>query len=236
VRELLCSVTALLTVLLSGACAPAERPPVPSSPEPEPVAAAEPLEVTREPEPEEWAVLETEKGEIWINLFEERAPAHSENFKKLVRQGWYDGSPFHRVIPDFVAQGGGRWVEGSDRTSDVGYELAPEIRTDTRHVRGAVAAARTNDAINPGRRSSGSQFYICLAPQPELDSKYTVFGQVIHGLEVVDQLESGPPGKEGLVPEAEASTIIRAWMRPANEPGSALPDDHSGHAGHSGHQ
>ncbi len=247
-RSTLRSVLALLTLLLAVACAPQDAEPSVDAPAAGPVGvpvddaedapangaaaerADEPEAPTAMPERDEWVVLETDQGEVWINLFEERSPEHAENFKKLVRQGWYDGSPFHRVIAGFVAQGGGKWVGETGLTSDVGYEIAPEIRGDLRHVRGALAAARTSDAVNPRRRSSGSQFYICLRPQPELDQKYTVFGQVIHGLDVVDRLESGPPGKNGILAPGEASVILRAWLRPANEPGSAAPDDHSDHS------
>ena len=176
-------------------------------------------------EPDDWVVLETDVGEIWINVFEERTPAHAENFKKLVRLGWYDGSPFPRVIPGFVAQGGGHWT-ADGRTRDVGYTLPPEIRGSLRHVRGAVAAARQGDQQNPGRRSSGSQFYICLLPQPELDLQYTIFGQVILGLDVLDALRSAAPGQDGALRPEQASVVRRAFIRPANAAGSAATTVH----------
>lgn len=236
------SAAALLLLLLAASCAPPASVPVPEAPQAAPAAPAapaipatvvaveEPTPLASEPGLDEWVVLETDQGEVWIDLFEDRTPEHAENFKKLVRQGWYDGSPFHRVISGFVAQGGGKWAGDEGRTTDVGYEVPAEIRPELRHVRGSLAAARASDARNPRRRSSGSQFYICLQAQPDLDRKYTVFGQVIRGLEVVDRLESGPPGKDGLIPPEEASVILRAWTRPANEPGSAPPDDHTDHS------
>ena len=162
---------------------------------------------------DEWVVLETSAGDVTIDLFEDIAPGHAENFKKLVRQGWYDGSPFHRVIAGFMAQGGGKWG-GPGGVSDVGYTIPAEIHPDTApHLRGSVAAARTN---NPEKASSGSQFYICYAPQPMLDQMgYSVFGKVVSGMENVDKITVGT-GPNGVVTPQESATVIkRAYLAPA---------------------
>ena len=130
------------------------------------------------------ATIETEKGTIVIDLHEDVAPKTVANFVKLANEGFYDGLTFHRVIPGFVAQGGDPKGDGS---GGPGYTLEAEI-SDLSHEKGTVAMARKPDEVNPERRSSGSQFYICLAPQPHLDGQYTIFGQVTEGMETVLRL------------------------------------------------
>ncbi len=133
-------------------------------------------------------VIETAKGKITVELFTEQSPLHAENFKKLVREGFYNGTTFHRVIPQFVIQGGDPNSRSEDRTlhgrGGPGYTVPAEIGID--HKRGYLAAARLGDQVNPRRESSGSQFYICLADLPNLDGGYTVFGRVVEGMDVVD--------------------------------------------------
>jgi len=140
------------------------------------------------------AVISTSLGEIVIRFLEADAPKHVENFKKLTREGFYDGTTFHRVVPGFVIQGGDPLSKDNDRSNDgtggPGYTIPAEIHA--RHVRGSVAAARTGDQVNPRRRSSGSQFYICVAPLPNLDGQYTVFGHVVRGMDVVDRIVAAP--------------------------------------------
>ncbi|MCH7761282.1 peptidylprolyl isomerase [candidate division TA06 bacterium] len=132
--------------------------------------------------------MEFEKGgRIVIELYPEDAPKTVKNFKKLAREGFYDGITFHKVIPGFVVQGGD--PDGTGRGGP-GYNLPPEI-SDRKHLDGTVAAARLPDRVNPDRESSGSQFYICLTPQPQLDGDYTIFGQVIEGMDVVRKVEIG---------------------------------------------
>jgi cyclophilin family peptidyl-prolyl cis-trans isomerase len=92
------------------------------------------------------------------------------------------------VVPDFVVQGGDPDGTG---TGGPGYTVPAEIDKKEHHLRGSVATARTGDQVNPQRASSGSQFYICLEPQPGLDGDYTIFGAVISGMEVVDQIHKG---------------------------------------------
>ena len=139
-------------------------------------------------------VIETTMGAIKIELFTESAPKHAENFKKLTREGFYNGATFHRVIPGFVVQGGDPNSRSQDRSlhgrGGPGYTIPAEIGTD--HKRSYIAAARLGDQVNPERESSGSQFYICLDDLPSLDGAYTVFGRVVEGMEVVDQIAQVP--------------------------------------------
>ncbi|HCK99443.1 MAG TPA: peptidylprolyl isomerase [Candidatus Marinimicrobia bacterium] len=119
------------------------------------------------------------------------APLHAMNFKKLAKAGYFDSTTFHRVIPGFGCQGGDILSRDdniyNDGTGGPGYTIQAEF--GKRHVRGAVAAARAADQVNPEKRSNGSQFYICVEDQSFLDKAgYTVFGQVIKGLDVVDKI------------------------------------------------
>jgi cyclophilin family peptidyl-prolyl cis-trans isomerase len=167
--------------------------------------------------------ISTEFGDILIKLYNE-TPAHRDNFLKLASEGFYDGSLFHRVINQFMIQGGDPTSKDAVAGEAVGsggpgYTLPAEIKPDLIHKKGAVAAARQGDQVNPERRSSGSQFYIVHgrvfnsqelqvleqrmgAPltedqrriysttggAPHLDNAYTVFGEVISGLDVVDKI------------------------------------------------
>jgi peptidyl-prolyl cis-trans isomerase B (cyclophilin B) len=135
-----------------------------------------------------YATVETDRGAIVIELYPEVAPKTVENFEKLVNQGFYNNLSFHRVVAGFVVQGGDPAGNG---TGGPGYDVVGEIKPAEKHLRGTVATARTGDEVNPQRRSSGSQFYICLEPQPGLDGQYTIFGQVIEGMDVVDKIQRG---------------------------------------------
>jgi peptidyl-prolyl cis-trans isomerase B (cyclophilin B) len=135
-----------------------------------------------------YAVLDTDKGTIVIELYPAVAPKTVANFEKLSRDGFYNGLTFHRVEPGFVVQGGDPNGNG---TGGPGYTVPAEISPTEHHLRGTVAMARTGDEVNPQRASSGSQFYICLAPAPFLDQKYTIFGGVVKGMDVVDQIRVG---------------------------------------------
>ena len=133
-----------------------------------------------------YAIIDTERGTIVLELYPEAAPKTVANFETLVNKGFYNGLTWHRVVPDFVIQGGDPDGTGS---GGPGYTVPAEIKE--KHLRGSVATARTGDDVNPQRASSGSQFYICLAPQPSLDGQYTVFGGVIKGMDAVDQIQKG---------------------------------------------
>lgn len=129
------------------------------------------------------AVITLEKGgEIKIEFYPEDAPKTVENFVTLARKGFYDGLTFHRVVPGFVVQGGDPKGNG---TGGPGYTIKAEFNK-RKHVRGTVAMARAQDP-----NSAGSQFYITFGPQPGLDGQYTVFGQVVSGMESVDKIKVG---------------------------------------------
>ena len=127
--------------------------------------------------------IELEKGgSVVIELFPKDAPQTVNNFVKLVNNKFYDGLMFHRVVPGFVVQGGDPSGNG---TGGPGYTIKLEA-SGLKHETGSVAMARkqSND-------SAGSQFYICLAPQPSLDGKYCVFGKVVSGMDLVNKIERG---------------------------------------------
>ncbi|MEO0074503.1 MAG: peptidylprolyl isomerase [candidate division WOR-3 bacterium] len=139
-------------------------------------------------------------GKIKIKLYTKEAPKTTENFIKLVNQGFYNGLTFHRVIPGFVIQGGDPKGDG---TGGPGYTIPAEINANLKHIRGAVATARLSDQVNPTKASSGSQFYICHAPAPHLDGNYTIFGMVVEGMDVVDKIalvKTTPGNNKPIVP------------------------------------
>ncbi len=132
----------------------------------------------------------TEDQIVTITLFDQDAPVTVENFKRLVTKKFYHGTGVHRIIPETLVQMGDPLSRKSDRsktgTGGPGYTLPAEIRR--KHVRGALAMAALPPILNPSRASSGSQFYIVLRPEPDLDKDYTVFGQVTGGLEFLDSI------------------------------------------------
>ena len=133
------------------------------------------------------ATIRTNKGDIVVELDALTAPIHTNNFVFLARQGFYDGLTFHRVVPNFVVQGGD--PSGTGRGGP-GYTLPAEIALP--HHQGVIAMARRPDQVNPEKRSSGSQFYITLKPQPHLDQQgYSVFGRVASGFDVVQKIQKG---------------------------------------------
>jgi cyclophilin family peptidyl-prolyl cis-trans isomerase len=131
------------------------------------------------------ATIKTAKGNIVAELYQD-TPISANNFVTLAKDGFYDGLTFHRVVPGFVIQGGDPLGTGQ---GGPGYTIPAEIKHI--HLRGALAWARTGDQVNPQRASSGSQFYITLAATSDLDGQYTVFGQVIEGMDVVDKIAVG---------------------------------------------
>ena len=140
---------------------------------------------------EDIITLTTDDGVIVIKLDLVNCPKHAENFKKLVKEGYYDGTTFHRVIPGFMIQGGDPKSKNADDrashgTGGPGYTVPAEIKN--KHKRGTVSAARTGDEVNPQRNSSGSQFFICVTETAFLDGQYSAFGEVIEGMDVADKI------------------------------------------------
>jgi peptidyl-prolyl cis-trans isomerase B (cyclophilin B) len=171
--------------------------------------------------------IETSLGDMLVRLYDE-TPAHRDNMIKLINEGFYQDQLFHRVIKDFMIQGGDPHSTGAEKgqrlgTGGVGYTVPAEFHDNLIHKKGALAAARKGDSVNPEKASSGSQFYIVqgrvlrqeeidilkqrgvasfteesaevymtLGGTPHLDGSYTVFGEVIKGLEIIDSIASRP--------------------------------------------
>ena len=158
---------------------------------------------------ENYALIETNKGKMLVKFFPDIAPKHVESFKALIEKNYFNGTTFHRVIPGFVIQGGDPNSKDNDRFNDgmgghagkyfgIGDENNSETWTvpaefnEKPHKRGILSMARSQ---NPD--SGGSQFFICVDNVPQLDNNYTVFGEVISGLEVIDKIvNSSTPGTE----------------------------------------
>jgi len=134
----------------------------------------------------EVAVIETSMGNIEIEFLEDVAPGHVENFKKLAKDGFYNGTTFHRVIPGFMIQGGDPNSKSDDRSSHgsggPGYSIKAEF-SDVPHVRGILSMARSQDVD-----SAGSQFFIVMKESNFLDNNYTAFGKVLSGMDVADKI------------------------------------------------
>lgn len=131
------------------------------------------------------AVIKTEKGEMSVEFFDKDAPGTVENFIKLSKEGFYDGLTFHRVIPDFVVQAG---CPKGDGTGGPGYKIDCELDGENQyHDRGVLSMAHA------GRNTGGSQFFICHSRKntSHLDRNHTVFGKVVDGLDVIDEINQG---------------------------------------------
>lgn len=172
-------------------------------------------------ETETKVLIKTTYGNITVKLYND-TPMHRDNFIELIEKGWYNGSPFHRVIKNFMIQGGGN----SDGRPDPGYTTPAEFRPNHIHKKGVLSAARQPDQVNPTRASSGSQFYLVQGQPfndqqinsfsaksgfvyteeqkqiynttggtPWLDGGYTVFGEVVDGMEVIDLIAGVQTGR-----------------------------------------
>ncbi len=180
------------------AAEPAEEPEAEEAKEEEPAVAEEKPETAPKEEPEKpaeaapakeitrdnaAAIIELAKGgRIVMEFYPQDAPNTVDNFVTLAKKGFYDGLTFHRVVPGFVVQGGDPLGTGR---GGPGYTIKAEFNS-RKHITGTLAMARSTDPD-----SAGSQFYICLAPQPGLDGQYTVFGQVIEGMDLVKGIAIG---------------------------------------------
>lgn len=145
---------------------------------------------------EDVAVIETKFGKMVVEFYEKDAPKTVSNFKKLAKQGFYSGTIFHRCMPNFMIQGGDPYTKDAknlDRYGQGGPGYTVEAEINRLHKRGTIATARLSDEVNPGKRSSGSQFFINVKDNMNLDEGgYTVFGQVIKGMEIADKIVSLP--------------------------------------------
>ena len=146
--------------------------------------------------PQYIATIETEKGNIVVELFAADAPKTVDNFVSLASKGFYDNTTFHRVIPGFMAQGGDPTGTGA---GGPGYTFEDEFNQHS-HVAGTLSMA------NRGPDTNGSQFFICYTPQPHLDGRHTVFGQVIEGIDVLNNLTPRDPSQR---PAFQGDTVIR---------------------------
>jgi peptidyl-prolyl cis-trans isomerase B (cyclophilin B) len=159
------------------------------------LVAAAVAEEKKEPSPmnssNEVAVIKTSEGEMVVQFWTDAAPNTIENFKKLARQGFYDGTIFHRIVKEFMIQGGDPnskdpAKENSYGQGDPGYKIKAEFN-DHPHERGVLSMARASDPD-----SAGSQFFICLAPVRRLDHQYTTFGKLIKGDDVLEKIGNTP--------------------------------------------
>jgi peptidylprolyl isomerase len=144
--------------------------------------------------------MDLKYGRVVIEMRPDLAPGHVARIKELTRQGFYDGVPFHRVIPGFMAQTGD--PTGTGRGGS-GQDLAAEFNGEP-HVRGTVSMARAQDP-----NSADSQFFICFETADFLDGQYTVWGKVSEGMEFVDMIVKGDPANNGIVPEDQRDSIIK---------------------------
>lgn len=129
-----------------------------------------------------------EFGMIKVEMFTRDAPLNVCNVTNLAIKGFYNGLTFHRIVPGFVVQGGDPKGDG---TGGPGYTVPAEIKR--KHEKGSMAMARLPDEVNPEKRSSGSQFYFCLQPLPQLDGNYTVIGKIVEGMDVLEKLGQAQP-------------------------------------------
>lgn len=183
--------------------------------------------------PETLVVIHTTLGDITAKLYND-TPLHRDNFIKLINEGWYEDSPFHRVIQNFMIQGGGN----KNGQQDPSYTVPAEILPNHFHKKGALSAARLGDQVNPEKASSGSQFYIVqgrimddryldavtaqtghaftaeqktayktIGGTPHLDGGYTVFGEVLDGFDVIDKVAAVQTGKGDVPVDPVTMTI-----------------------------
>ncbi|MFH0778899.1 MAG: peptidylprolyl isomerase [Candidatus Eisenbacteria bacterium] len=176
----------VITTSLVGVCVATEETKGQTKDKPAPSTQAQPAAQKPAAAVDEVAVLETSLGTIVIEFFPKDAPNHVENFKKLARKGFYDGTKFHRVISGFMVQGGDPLskdnIADNDGTGDPGYRIKAEFN-QRKHLKGTLSMARGQDV-----NSAGCQFFICLDAQSGLDGKYTVFGQVLDGTKVLEAI------------------------------------------------
>jgi cyclophilin family peptidyl-prolyl cis-trans isomerase len=203
----------LLSFLLTLAQATAPAPEAPAEPTPTPKPApAGPV-----------VVLETGLGRIRVGLHQDKAPITVKNFLGYVRAGHYDGTIFHRVIPNFMAQGGGMEPDMRERGETLRPPIKNEAKSGLRNLRGTLAMARTNDP-----NSATAQFFINVKDNPSLDygiqgAGYAVFGEVLEGMEVVDRMVSVQTTSKGPHRNVPVTPIVIKSIREVAGPAPAKP-------------
>ena len=168
----------VLSALISASCGGQEPEPAPT---PKLKTYSAPLPMLIDTSKQYIAIIETEKGNLVLELFASDVPITVNNFVFLAGEGFYDGTTFHRVIAGFMAQGGDPTGTG---TGGPGYKFADEF-TEHTHVIGTLSMA------NAGPNTNGSQFFITYTPQHQLDGKHSVFGQLIEGMDVLQEIRQG---------------------------------------------
>jgi len=218
------------------ACAPQADPPYDgktsttgstTAPDSSSTPTATPEETPTEPladapkDGDEVAILDTEKGQIIVMFYPEVAPKHVENFKSLIKEGFYDGTRFHRCMPGFMVQGGdpnskdmakssawgtgGKMVDGKERNVNL------EVSARLKHSRGVLSMARGGHSVD----SASSQFFLMHADSAALDGQYSAFGKIVKGIEVVDEIVKTGPTDEtlnGAVPPEKAVVLKKATL------------------------
>ena len=172
-----------------------EEAPAPA-PEASPKSWSSPPPMTIDTSKQYTATIETEKGNMVVELFAKDVPKTVNNFVFLAREGFYDGSTFHRVLPGFMAQGGDPTGTG---TGEAGYTFEDEF-TEHKHEAGTLSMA------NRGANTNSAQFFITFTPQPGLDNKHSVFGRLIGGMDVLESLTPRDPSKN---PQFTGDKILR---------------------------
>ena len=175
--------------------------------------AQTPANPVPDPYPDNVLIMQLKDGQVVIRMRPDLAPNHVRRIKELVRQGFYDGVVFHRVVPGTLAQTGdptGTGLGGS------GQKLKAEFSNE-QHLRGMVSMARAED-----EDSADSQWFICLKPMPDLDRKYTIWGKVIRGMEYVNNIQAGS-GETGHVPDPDHILSIRVESDPPKPPAEPKP-------------
>ena len=155
----------------------------------------------------EVAVIKTSEGDMVVEFWNDAAPNTIENFKKLARSGFYNGTIFHRIVKGFMIQGGDPNTKDASKetsygTGDPGYKIKAEFN-DHSHDRAVISMAR-----GPDPDSAGSQFFICLAPQPRLDHQYTTFGKLMKGDDVLEKIGNTPVTRNSMGENSKPTTRV----------------------------
>jgi peptidyl-prolyl cis-trans isomerase B (cyclophilin B) len=199
-----------VTAHAQNAPAPAEAPAPAAAPAPAPVPV------------KEQAVIKTSKGEMTIEFWDDVAPKTVANFKKLAKEGFYNGTAFHRIIKGFMIQGGDPNTkdpskEGVYGMGDPGYKIKAEFN-EKKHERGVLSMARSMDPD-----SAGSQFFICLDPAPFLDRQYTGFGRVVKGEDVLLKIGDTPVASNGRERSKPTERVTVENVKIISAPETAAP-------------